>query len=179
MVNILPSLLRKHASTILASLLLVSIALGFVGLKTAHAATVPGAIPGKHATPAGVDTCTGTVYTFPVLQWGTNQFVMTNGDCVVASNGNTILAFQNDGNLVVYTSNFTPLWATSTEGRGGIEMLMQSDGNFVMYNSNGNPLWSSRTNGNTNAWLYVQNDGNVVIYSTSGPALWATGTVHN
>jgi muramidase (phage lysozyme) len=84
------------------------------------------------------------------------------------------LAMQNDGNLVLYQGT-KPLWATSTNGRGGSVAVMQTDGNFVLYDDRSVALFSTRTNGHGGAGAVVQTDGNFVVYGGTKP-LWATNT---
>jgi pimeloyl-ACP methyl ester carboxylesterase len=94
----------------------------------------------------------------------------TSGD------GRFELAFQGDGNLVLYrNADGTPLWASHTYAPGG-EAAMQADGNLVVYDANGVPRWSTGTANHPGARLFVQNDGNVVIYDYYGYPIWATGT---
>lgn len=111
------------------------------------------------------------------------------------------LVMQADGNLVAYSSNMTPRWASGTDGNAGSTLRLQNDGNLVIYNTSGVPLWSSSTVSVPNylslttpvlpqGSLYpgqsleavdrkyrfvFQGDGNVVLYK-QGVALWATGT---
>ena len=57
---------------------------------------------------------------------------------------------QPDGNFVVYNSDWTPLWATSSSSYGAF-LKVQDDGNLVVYSygSDGTwgALWSSNTAG--------------------------------
>jgi hypothetical protein len=86
------------------------------------------------------------------------------------------LAFQGDGNLVLYRrSDGAALWASHTQARDG-EAVMQGDGNLVIYDSTGVPRWHSATHNFPGASLIVQCDGNVVIYDYYGFPIWATGT---
>lgn len=54
-----------------------------------------------------------------------------------------LLAFQGDGNLVLYRRDGTPVWATDTFGTPS-EVAMQGDGNLVVYHAGG-PVWASDT----------------------------------
>lgn len=85
------------------------------------------------------------------------------------------LAFQNDGNLVLYSPNGNTLWATGTFGNGA-RMSFQADGNIVLYNFSNQPLWATNTNGNPGAFLAIQNDGNLVVYTQDNRAIFSTGT---
>jgi Domain of unknown function (DUF4476) len=84
--------------------------------------------------------------------------------------------YQDDGNLVLYTAEGKPLWASNTGGIKSDRCLMQTDGNVVIYNGS-QPTWSSNTYGNPNARLVMQDDGNLVIYTTGNKAIWASNTV--
>lgn len=59
-------------------------------------------------------------------------------------NPGAFLAFQTDGNAVVYSSAGRPLWNTGTHGRGGNVLVMQADGNLVIYRPDGRPVWARR-----------------------------------
>jgi len=44
------------------------------------------------------------------------------------------LTLQGDGNVVLYNSGQVPLWATNTFGRPATHLYFQPDGNLVLYN---------------------------------------------
>ncbi|MCC7035406.1 MAG: hypothetical protein IT179_21505 [Acidobacteria bacterium] len=93
------------------------------------------------------------------------------GESRRSSNGEFELAYQSDGNLVLYrSSDGHPLWASMTFQPGLV--AMQADGNLVVYNASGAPQWSSGTAGNPGAWLAIQEDGNLVVYDYYGYPLW-------
>lgn len=100
---------------------------------------------------------------------------LTEGQELISEDGRFALAYQGDGNLVLYYEGQV-LWNTGTHGDGAGRLLMQMDGNLVMYAADGSAVWSTGTHGNDGAWLLMQNDGNAVVYSSAGLALWATGT---
>jgi hypothetical protein len=132
---------------------------------------VPGAAPSGTATPSNcADSTPVPCGTLPA------NHELTAGQSLTSCNGDYTLDMQGDGNLVLYTSSGSALWASNTSGSAADEAVMQGDGNFVLYTSSGSAVWASGTSGNAGADLVVQNDGNVVIYSASGSALWATGT---
>lgn len=98
---------------------------------------------------------------------------------ITASNGRAFLVMQGDGNLVLYEvfrGRHLPVWASNTDGRGGVKAVMQGDGNFVVYNASNSPLWDSGTWGNAGARLVMQDDGNAVVYARDGRPLWASHT---
>ena len=103
------------------------------------------------------------------------QWINPN-QAIRSSDGRFQLAYQGDGNLVLYRWDGAALWSSRTFGTSPGEAVMQGDGNFVVYNSGGTALWASGTYGNPGASLKIQNDGNVVVYSANGTPLWATGT---
>ncbi|GAB3282077.1 hypothetical protein [Kineosporia babensis] len=90
--------------------------------------------------------------------------------------GNSRMTMQTDGNLVIYhrwvKDNGKPrvLWATGTNGKGGVKVRFQKDGNFVIYKKDGKTaVWASKTANKCNdfAWspvIGLQGDGNFVIY---------------
>lgn len=56
----------------------------------------------------------------------------------------------DDGNLVVYSSDGSVLWASGTDGSGGDLVSMQDDGNLVVYNvgnsaADAEAVWASDT----------------------------------
>lgn len=55
------------------------------------------------------------------------------------------LVMQEDGNLVVYTPQGVPIFATGTNGNPGAYLALQSDGNLVVYSGAGQALWASNT----------------------------------
>ena len=117
--------------------------------------------------------------------WETNTLtgspVLLPGQSITSPNGQFVLTFQTDGNLVEYSPAGQPLWASGTTNEGAVEAVFQTDGNLVVYgtpNPDGSerPLWASGTGGNPGATLHVQDDGNIVIYQGSTP-LWETNTL--
>jgi hypothetical protein len=53
---------------------------------------------------------------------------------------------QTDCNLVSYTYNGTPVWATNTSGLGyGCYLQVQDDGNLVIYTAFDGPVWATNT----------------------------------
>ncbi len=85
--------------------------------------------------------------------------------------GNYALRYQRDGNLVLYGPHGV-VWATDTDGYGGLHCEMQPDGNFVVYHANGAEPWESNTAGIPGAELRVQDDGFVVIYDAAQNVPW-------
>lgn len=84
--------------------------------------------------------------------------VLNPGDEAVSDSGNTKLAYQGDGNLVVYVrrsgvmpsmtgSDWVPRWASNTYRKPAGRCVMQGDGNLVVYQPDGKAIWSSNTRG--------------------------------
>lgn len=109
------------------------------------------------------------------------------GEQWTSSTGNTMLAYQNDGNLVVYvrrngrmptgssSGDWQPRWASNTAGKPVGRCVMQSDGNLVVYGPDDHPYWASNTWGHAGATIAIQDDENVVIYEGDHP-LWSSNT---
>ena len=137
-----------------------------VAVLTAYAGVAyrSGAAPPPPGGSTGADT----------LSPGEN---LVPGDSIRSADGRYELAYQGDGNLVLYRiSDGAALWNTGTFSAGQVEM--QNDGNLVIYNSVGTPLWASNTSGFAGARLVVQTDGNLVIYDYYGYPRWSSGTAH-
>jgi len=58
--------------------------------------------------------------------------------------GGVVLVLQNDGNIVLYTSNGTAVWATGTHSSHALTLSMQNDGNLVAYDGT-TARWSTGT----------------------------------
>ena len=95
------------------------------------------------------------------------------GESLTSADGRYELAYQTDGNLVLYDgATGVALWWTGTVSAAPGEAVMQGDGNFVVYNADGTPVWWSGTAGYDNAEVIVQGDANVVVYAPGGIPLW-------
>ncbi|MFJ3671211.1 hypothetical protein ACIPSE_32600 [Streptomyces sp. NPDC090106] len=130
---------------------------------TTSAATPRSATTTANPTPSTQWTSTaiqGTSVLEAGQTWSTNRIV---------------LAFQGDGNLVLYDKAGTPLWWSGTAGQGGVKAVFQADGNLAVYAGDSRTVWSSRTDGHDGARLVLRADGNMVIVQ-GGTVLWSTGT---
>jgi hypothetical protein len=116
-----------------------------------------------------------TQSTFTQCGWLNIGEVIGTDKPLPSCGGGYFLAQQTDGNLVLYRSDGTALWSTSTSGSAARMAAMQTDGNFVLYTTGGQPVWDTATSGNDGASLAVQDDGNLVLY-LGGTPIWASGT---
>lgn len=88
------------------------------------------------------------------------------GEEVWSCLGYVRLAFQTDGNMVVYSKSGVVIWRTNTPGSGATKACMQADGHFVLYNDAGVSKWSSSwwvAMTNTEAYAMIQDDGQFVV----------------
>jgi hypothetical protein len=122
--------------------------------------------------------------------------------------GAPVLVMQDDGNLVLYsTQNGSSLavWQSGTAGHPGAFLAIQDDGNLVVYSAVGSALWQSATvSDHLNdprgystmvasaellpSWyltarsgtyrLVMQDDGNLVLYGAAGPRWWSGTAGH-
>jgi hypothetical protein len=79
---------------------------------------------------------------------------------------------QEDGNVVIYDTNNTPLWFTNTVHVSGAVFVMEADGNLVVRDGQNVVRWQSGTTGNPGAYFGLQDDGNLVIFSANGTPIW-------
>ncbi|WP_236198454.1 hypothetical protein [Pseudomonas pseudonitroreducens] len=79
------------------------------------------------------------------------------------SNGDYRMAFQTDGNLVIYKGASTVVWATYTQGKGALKAVIQGDGNFVIYGANNRVLWHSNTPERPGSYLNFTNYGRLFV----------------
>ena len=62
------------------------------------------------------------------------------GQSVYSPDGHYLLAYQADGNLVLYIAGGASIWASNTNGTSAGRVVMQSDGNLVIYNAANQPV---------------------------------------
>jgi len=86
--------------------------------------------------------------------------------------GSYTLKMQADGNLVEYNGS-TAVWATGTNGKGGVQTILQADGNLVVYDKNGAAKWATGTNGHSAGWLVLGSDGSLRLYDASNNQVWS------
>lgn len=100
---------------------------------------------------------------------------MKPGASFNSPNGKYELAYQTDGNLVVYElPSRRPLWSSRTNGTAPLELAMEADGNVVARKPDASVAWSTNTRGNAGAVLALQDDDNLVVYrKDTCQAVWA------
>ncbi len=111
---------------------------------------------------------------------GTSRFdqgeTLRPGDTIESCNGAHRLAFQGDGNLVLYQSGGGSRWSSGTHDRGGDRVRFQSDGNIVLRSTSGSSLWSTGTHGTAASFMLVHDDGRLNVYAADGALLWEAET---
>jgi hypothetical protein len=105
---------------------------------------------------------------------GSGQILCTNSQ-VISPSATFFLVYQNDGNLVEYRNDDTPVFWTSTDGTSAGHVSMGSDGNLAVVSSSGDVLWTSGTGGNPGASLVLADDGSLSIVAPGGSVIWTTG----
>jgi hypothetical protein len=141
-----------------------------------------------------------------LVYYYTNTESGTNVSWDAGVTGGSLLALQNDGNLVLYGTAPSPgaaapvVWASGTNAYRGNAlcagetlqegqyiawradyMILQTDGNLVVYPYDvSDPVqWASGTNGQGSDYAIQQTDGNFVVYHTGGGAIWSTATAQS
>jgi len=80
---------------------------------------------------------------------------------------------QGDGNLVLRAwPAKTVLWASGTNGKGGVRLVVQHDGNVVLYATD-HPVWTSNTVGKGVVKMAINDNGTLVLYNSSGAVVWS------
>ncbi|TWD82643.1 D-mannose binding lectin [Kribbella amoyensis] len=92
------------------------------------------------------------------------------GDALTSPNGRYRLAYQADGNLVLYGPSGASAWSSGTSGQPAGLCTIDSDGNLTIYGPGMRVLWSKpHGERRVNARLVVQNDGDVVLLGDPVP----------
>ena len=95
---------------------------------------------------------------------------------LTSHSGGFILAYQDDGNLVLYPyDQDRAVWASNTQFTSVGECVMQEDGNLVLYDREGRAVWASGTNGGPAIRLTVRDGGFLTLESATGEIVWSTG----
>jgi hypothetical protein len=95
---------------------------------------------------------------------------------LTSPSGGFILAYQDDGNLVLYPYDQDgAIWASNTDGNSVGECVLQEDGNLVVYNREGRAVWASGTDGQPVIRLIVQDHGVLALTDATGTKIWSVG----
>lgn len=109
--------------------------------------------------------------------FGSNQMTggqqFTQSYYMRSSDNRYAVLLQTDGNVVLYSAGYHPLWWTSPAL--GDTFTEQTDGNLVLY-ALGTPKWQSISSGHPGAYAVIQTDGNFVVYSSTNFPLWVSNT---
>lgn len=79
--------------------------------------------------------------------------------------------------MVIYTTAnpIKAIWASNTQGMGGVKLCMQTDGNLVLYTASNSPIWNTATFF-AGATVELQYDGQLAVWK-NGVGRYATGNV--
>ena len=102
-------------------------------------------------------------------------------DCGLINGKYGYLKLENDGNLVLYSSDGNrQIWTTGVAGgsNGPYIFILHSDGNMVIYDKDGNPTWSPHTDYLAIGpyYLVLKTNGNVILYGSGDRIIWQTNT---
>ncbi|WP_113673788.1 hypothetical protein [Vallitalea guaymasensis] len=128
------------------------------------------------------DTLYSNYYPLPGSELKVGYYLKSNNDKYT-------LFMQHDGNLVLYDEKHEPLWATNTNGYGGVNhiIVFQFYGGGLALkdlmhdpHSDFHKIWERKFQ-KKSVWkphrrLVLQDDGNLVVYDKNNKAIWATGT---
>lgn len=92
------------------------------------------------------------------------------GDALTSPNGRYRLAYQADGNLVLYGPSGATAWSSGTAEQPAGLCTIDADGNLVIYAPGMRVLWlKPQAERHVNSRLVVQDDGNVVLVGERSP----------
>jgi len=100
---------------------------------------------------------------------------------VISPGYRSLLTMQGDGNLVLYSYDYSEVfWASNTAGQGvgPYRATVQGDGNFVVYDSTNTPLWSTGTSGQGVGpyRLKLRDQQILVLVDSNSTPLWQAET---
>jgi hypothetical protein len=113
-----------------------------IGIALVGASTFLVAAPANAAGYAEPEKCSEVEAGIGFVSSATTRY--HPGDLCL-TDGTHKLAFQSDGNFVLYTGA-KPLWSSKTATTAGY-LALQTDGNMVIYSGSGKVLWASNTGG--------------------------------
>ena len=89
------------------------------------------------------------------------------------------ISLQDDGNLVLYARDGSPVWGSQSHTRKGsgppYQLKMEQNNDLVLYDSTGNATWTSGTAGMGTpgmGQLSLQDDGSLIIHD-GNTILWS------
>src|SRR3989338_8083030 len=126
---------------------------------------IPTPIPPPTPTPTGSLTFAPGQLDLSSQSSAKNSVVLNNG---------TILVIQQDGNLVIYDSGWTPLWHSNTWTQNCQNLcraIFQPDGNFVLYDNNA-PYFASMTHSQGATALIFQSAAPYIQIMQNTNTLW-------
>jgi hypothetical protein len=95
--------------------------------------------------------CTETSSTTGTFdQWASYTSWNTSATTTLLQNEDASLKWQSDGNLVLYATNGSVIWASRTYGNGADTLSFQVDGNLVIYDGSAY-IWGTQTTTGTGA----------------------------
>lgn len=101
---------------------------------------------------------------------------LSSNQYLESANGQYRFWLQGDGNLVLRNAAGTSLWASGTNGKGGVTLNMQGDGNLVLRNASSASVWATGTNGKGANRATLQDNGNFVLLTSASAIVWQTNT---
>ena len=102
---------------------------------------------------------------------GTNT--LNSNEYLLSANRKFIAFMQDDGNLVVHSTNLA-YWHSFTNNVGGKELKIQSDGNIHINDNSGKSVWNLGLK-NVNK-IMMLNNGNLAAYNSANKLLWTSDT---
>lgn len=98
------------------------------------------------------------------------------GDKLLSQNGQYLLEYMLDGDLVLCGPGLHKLWATNTAGILGGYAEMQTDGHFCLYKPDGEFCWGTGVHGFADGSLVVRDDGALAVNRGDGSVAWTSTT---
>lgn len=98
------------------------------------------------------------------------------GDTLTSPNGSYILLVQSDGNVVIYSRAWQPVWSTGTSGTDNWLLFDAYDG-LEVYSSTDQLLWRAGPPNMYMTHVGLQDDGNLVMFNVAdGRPAWSRTT---
>lgn len=109
----------------------------------------------------------------------TRRFSAGEGRIMTSANGEYILFYQGDGNLVLRDdATRSAIWSSGTHGEGeNGDLSLQRDGNLVMYPRSGRAIWRTATAGSRPDFMMITDAGAFIVVE-AGEIIWSAGLVN-